>query len=933
MILAYTGTRFRQLQAWQAKVMHPSLYGGVQGRSMTSISNGLRLDIDTAQASNQHLIGIKLDQSKCFDRLVPAIAGAFMLALGIPKGIVNVFLLMYKGLHKHLSYRGWISKQSVTNANGVAQGCSFSLIAINVYMHIWATFIEHIPHVTSRVFIDDAYFWVHINNVDDLVQALLVTEQWGTVVGQKLNHSKSVLWATSAIARKLAKLRFPSLPLFLEFDVLGAKIYTSDRENFMFDQKKLFKVVADIRNIANLPVARKTKELLIGCKVLPQISFASHISKIPKRALEKMQSEIAQVFWSSRPHWRSKMLVFALLTKAFRVEPTCSRACSTILEFWRFIHAHPERVQQCCDLLRNHVLSKHSLLARVQDALALFRLQLSDDGFLVFATSRFHILEIGVKDIKPLLHNLCAQWCYERAADQSRKDLAKSTGFLDLALYKAFQQNYSKPFDKSLDLTVHFESQSVGCTITRDRRAAAGFWESKLCRFCNSETESLRRLLTDCPGPLPHEQPPLHELGPNFQLLGLVDHPVGIAKHRLAFSSIQGDSSPVFLGEADARHVWTDGSVILAESYWLTSAAYSIIDASGNTVDSGPVQSPKLSSYSAELFAVYKATILSNTAIVVHTDCKTVVDQFQHLLHLKGLKGDWCHPFWWQAIWSIIEQRQHVHPHPVRLVWIPAHVADDLDDELITDQLAQAHNTTKRDILLNRIADKIAKETALLHAPVLPEDFKSVQKQVFRRQIFLARWNRTIGLDVSHECAPATDAPAPAESHSPVDLRARFPRWDWTQSPSLFTWTSSSRIEHPQGWLSKLDPIDLKTFFDFTTSLQWRVSDDLCTSYVEFAFLSWKRGFILRACSASDKTFRDLTFWLRRTLVFINMLPNHGIFPGLTDNVRLKTEAKALPQGAIVGAIPRFALDELHEFASLCNQGCSKHLSTWEFPL
>ena len=146
-----------------------------------------------------------------------------MLALGVPKGIVNVFILMYKGLHKHLSYRGWISKQSVTNANGVAQGCSFSLLAINAYMHIWATFIEHIPHVVSRVFIDDAYLWVHINHVNDLARALQMTEQWGVVVGQKLNHSKSVLWATSGNARQIAKKNFPSLPLFLEFDVLGAK--------------------------------------------------------------------------------------------------------------------------------------------------------------------------------------------------------------------------------------------------------------------------------------------------------------------------------------------------------------------------------------------------------------------------------------------------------------------------------------------------------------------------------------------------------------------------------------------------------------------------------------------------------------------------------------------------------------------------------------
>ena len=148
--------------------------------------------------------------------------------------------------------------------------------------------------------------------------------------------------------------------MFLEFDVLGAKMYTSDREHFLFDQQKLYKVVADIRNIANLPIPRQTKEFLVSCKVLPQISFASQVSKIPKRALDKIQSEIAQVFWGSRPHWRSKMLVFALLTKAFRVEPTCARACSTIFEFWRFIHAHPERVHQCCDMMRNHTLGKQS---------------------------------------------------------------------------------------------------------------------------------------------------------------------------------------------------------------------------------------------------------------------------------------------------------------------------------------------------------------------------------------------------------------------------------------------------------------------------------------------------------------------------------------------------------------------------------------------
>ena len=58
---------------------------------MASVSVGLRLDIDTARCEQSDLVGIKLDQSKCFDRIVPAIAGVLFLAFGMPKGVVNVF--------------------------------------------------------------------------------------------------------------------------------------------------------------------------------------------------------------------------------------------------------------------------------------------------------------------------------------------------------------------------------------------------------------------------------------------------------------------------------------------------------------------------------------------------------------------------------------------------------------------------------------------------------------------------------------------------------------------------------------------------------------------------------------------------------------------------------------------------------------------------
>lgn len=58
------------------------------------------------------------------------------------------------------------------------------------------------------------------------------------------------------------------------------------------------------------------------------------------------------------------------------------------------------------------------------------------------------------------------------------------------------------------------------------------------------------------------------------------------------------------------------------------------------------------------------------------------------------------------------------------------------------------------------------------------------------------------------------------------------------------------RIVDPLGWSSHLDPRDLATFSDFTNSLEWYVSDSVCTAYIEFTYLFWKRGFFLDSCSS-----------------------------------------------------------------------------------
>ena len=930
MLLAYTGTRFRHLQEWQMATMHASLYGGIRHRSMASVSTGLRLDMDVAQSTSQPLVGIKLDQSKCFDRIIPNVAGTFMLALGVPKGIVNTFLMMYRGLTKHLSYRGWMSKTHTTIANGVAQGCSMSLVAINVYMHVWACFVENIPHVTSRVFIDDAYLWVRLIHIHHLQTALQVTIVWGDLVGQQLNTGKSVLWATSALARKQAKSAFPALPLCLEFDVLGAKIYTSNRDAFIFDANKTSKVVADIRNISNLPVPRVVKGQLLGAKVLPQLSFAAHISKIPKQAIDKIRGELVQVFWDKRPHWRSRMLVFALLSPPHRVEPVCARAYCCILDFWRFIHSHPERSHQCVELLSQSALPKHALLNQVQEALSVFHLFLSAQLELGFGDVRIPVLHIGVHDLKPLLQNLAIQYCYEQAGKQSRKDLSKPQGFLDISLFRTFYHLYPRPYDKSLDLTCHFDSQSVGCTITNDRRCAAGYCDTNACRFCGLPSESMLHLITECQGPLPIQEPPAHDFGPNFRLLGLFDHPTAIAQHRLEYKPVPPPQHN-FDPQAPVTKVWTDGSVFFSANFWLTAAGYSVISQTGLCLEADRVHSVKLSSYAAELFALLRAFQRSNSAVHVHTDCKTIVDQFRVMCRSNCIPPSWSHRFWWDSILRTYRARSECHDQPLQVTWIPAHLGDNFPSTELTEEFAIRHGTTLESIRLNRVADIYAKQVAMKAAAVHPEDFHMLQQAVYQRQLYLARWNFHIGNVLFHpEHEPEESQP----QLSPLEaMKKRFPKWDWEQPASSFTWTTTASLDCSAGWFTKLQPEDIATFFRFMHSLQWRVEDSVKTAYVEISFLFWKRGYFLHDISAGGHTFRDLVFWIRRMLVFVQKRPNHQIFPGKACNFTLKTEGRALPQGAIIGAIPRFSIDELVDFGELLCGGCTRSLTSWEFPI
>lgn len=301
------------------------------------------------------------------------------------------------------------------------------------------------------------------------------------------------------------------------------------------------------------------------------------------------------------------------------------------------------------------------------------------------------------------------QYCYELAAKKARKDFHKPTGLLDMSLSTTFRKLHQSSPDCFKVLAPHFDAQIVGCTVTNDRRCAAGFSESALCRFCGLTKESLQHLVFECgASPLATKDLPIHELGPNFGKLGIVEHPAAIAGTRLQMYEWDASQQASFSPVNATVHLWTDGSVVFADSFWLASAAYAIVDKDAVCIECQPVFHLAITPYAAELFAVLQAVARTAGPVVIHTDCQTVVTLFVEFQKLDSIPQSWSHRPWWMILYRLWGERSRLHDCPIRLQWQKAHVCDTKPLSDICEADAAPFGLSKQDVICNPVADEHA---------------------------------------------------------------------------------------------------------------------------------------------------------------------------------------------------------------------------------
>lgn len=514
--------------------------------------------------------------------------------------------------------------------------------------------------------------------------------------------------------------------------------------------------------------------------------------------------------------------------------------------------------------------------------------------------------------------------------------------FLDFDSTVTLDPTWNKIVKDKIPLASFRDSVLVGCILTNDRLQRAAGTDDAACRLCLGPKESLHHLVHDCPKAVELIDSPkldsdsLECFGPNFAMLGIVEFSNHLLEERLKISQVSELPLQIWNNHTPMEyiHIWTDGSCDFNKHYLHTLGAYSVIAEGGRVIAKGPVNHIALNPYACELWAVINAISRAMQPIIIHSDCLSIVNQFNSLLKLDHVPSSWSHWCWWNHLLFLLRLRRTYHLKPVILEWCPAHILEDLPCELISDSLAVEYGTNTRDIFHNRIADKIAKQALDLqklehhklwidrHAKILCH-----QKWLSLLHVYLSNLPQPCKQNHELTCEEPS-LPAPHQltiSDELENFETILPLWVWRPSLANYTWTTSF-VFAPLKSSASIHPKDWETAVSFFQSLKWHICDNMQTSFMELAYHCWKTGVRFENIDESPAKYATL---LRKVISQANRSqPNHHIVPGTIHAVS-KSNGKTHPSGLIQGGFPFLEADSLKALALPMLSGRKHPLKLW----
>jgi len=703
--LLWSKVRFQDLTPSMHDVFPSEIFGGIKGKKTSDVAHHIAIRCERAIAMKQDVIGIKIDRSKCFDRIDVPIIATLAAKLGMPQQFLYVWTQMYQGFRRFLCFSGFIDTNELGSNNGVAQGDAASVIAINVLMSVWAMVLRNFPHIETFAFIDDGYIMCDREHIDELVAAFRATMLYDQLTGQVLNVQKSAMWGTSAAARKELKTKLPDIPIHEFFEVLGGQVASSSKNRTRDSANDFHLIRRILADIASLPITFKQKAFLITIKVNSKLAYMPELRSWTRKAMDSFAQNAVSTLWGSRPGWRSTELLFGALTDAVKVHPRMVFAAQTISNLVSRCNNDPYFFRLWCDVcMANNVTSKGLLNAFVKAA-ATIGIEFHPPSQIHMLGIRGEFIDFSPKILRKVLSVAATQTLYNQAIHSStRHDLSsEGSGVLDSQVAPPWVT--PEPWRRMTDFDdAIIAGPMCGACPTADRLYRSNLLASPQCRWCGAEKEDIRHLTTACegvkrilgfPGRIFDSQPNLYSHGlfevPRF----LID----------CWSNAAGPSScqkQIFNFHPVTS--FGDGSVYNADHFWSKTLGMAVVDSYGRIVTSQAWIDPLGCSFKAEICAFRAAVQSTHGPLHYVTDCRTISDIWATLADNFDLPYNLAY----REIWNDIVAQAFDRDGRLRITveWIRAHQADTIENVVCPFQRC------------NKIADFAARKKAKEAAPI-----------------------------------------------------------------------------------------------------------------------------------------------------------------------------------------------------------------------
>ena len=129
------GVIIGDLNIWVETWAHGDIPGGLRGREADDILHRFKDNLEDVAEDNK-IAGLQVDQSKCFDRVSPAMCIACLVYFGLNNGSAESLTEFYSRVMAWFSSRGAVSGQPIGRWHGFFQGCPFSMLMLEGAMEV-----------------------------------------------------------------------------------------------------------------------------------------------------------------------------------------------------------------------------------------------------------------------------------------------------------------------------------------------------------------------------------------------------------------------------------------------------------------------------------------------------------------------------------------------------------------------------------------------------------------------------------------------------------------------------------------------------------------------------------------------------------------------------------------------------------------------------